>query len=121
MAAEPSQDRDEVMLDESDGDASPAVAPKAPKQRSEFLLKCNEIRLRLRLKMWQWAVDHAGCSPQEWSRFWNLDRRVSKRVETRLLVLYPELRKPWLRSLQAARPVPPVRPAPRSAGPGPGG
>jgi hypothetical protein len=118
MAAEPSQDRDEVMPDESDGGA---VAPKAPKQRSEFLLKCNEIRLRRRLKWWQWAVDHAGCSPQEWSRFWNVDRKVSKRVEARLLVLYPELRKPWLRGLQAARPVPPARPTRASAGPGPGG
>jgi hypothetical protein len=119
MAAEPSQDRDEVMPDEPDGDASPAVAPRA--ERSEFLLKCNEIRLRRRLTHKQWALDHAGCSPQEWCRFWNVERRVSKRVEARLLVLYPELRKPWLRSLQAARPVPPARPAPRSAGPGPGG
>jgi hypothetical protein len=102
--------------DAGDGpDGGGAMAPKVAAERSEFLLQCNVIRLRRRLSWKQWALEHAGCSPQEWSRFWNLDRRLSKRVEERLLVLYPELRKPWLRGLNAA-------PAARgSVGPDPGG
>jgi hypothetical protein len=86
-----------------------AAERKVAAERSEFLLQCNAIRLRLRLSWKRWALDHADCSPQEWSRFWNLDRRLSKRVEERLLVLHPELRKPWLRSLEAAPPAPPRR------------
>lgn len=97
------------------GGAEAGMAPKVAAERSEFLLQCDRIRLRRRLSWKRWAVEHAGCSPQEWSRFWNLDRRVSKRVEERLLVRYPELRKPWLRSLDA---VPPARGA---GGPDPGG
>jgi len=99
----------------SEADGGEVVARKVAAERSEFLLQCNAVRLRLRLSWKRWALDHADCSPQEWSRFWNLDRAISRRVVQRLLVLHPELRKPWLRSLEAA---PPVR---RGQAPDPGG
>lgn len=118
MAAERSTVRAEATWrgpDPRDGTGGASMAPKVATERSEFLLQCNAIRLRRRLSWKRWALDHAGCSPQEWSRFWNLDRRLSKRVEERLLVLYPELRRAWLRGLNAA---PPAR---RPVGPDPGG
>jgi hypothetical protein len=79
----------------------PDGAPSPPAQPSEFVLRAEAIRRRLRLTQKRFALDYAGCSPQEYNRFVRGGRGVTRRVEEHLLVYFPELRQAYLRSVLA--------------------